>query len=544
MTENPDAVVIGSGPNGLVAANMLADEGWDVLVLEAQPEPGGAVRSGELTKPGFVHDRFSAFYPLAAASPVIRELHLEDFGLRWRRAPLALAHPTADGACAVLSTDLDETAASLDNYAPGDGAAWRELYAQWQRAGRHLIDALLTPFPPVRAGGRLAAALGPREWARFARFVLLPVRAMADESFRGTGGALLLAGNTLHTDLGPEQTLGGMFGWVLASLGQEHGFPVPEGGSGRFTDALVRRLEARRGRVVCSTPVTAIEVRGCRAVAVRTAHGDEIGVRRVVLADVGAPALYGSLVRPEHLPPRILDGMRRFRYDHATVKIDWALDAKVPWSAEPAGRAGTVHLGDSLDHLTEYSAQLVTGHVPARPFVLIGQLTTSDPTRSPAGTEVVWGYTHVPHRVRGDAGGDISGKWDARETEAFAARVEHELEMRAPGFTERIIGRHVLTPPMLEAEDANLVNGAVNGGTAQLHQQLIFRPTVGLGRAETPIRGLFLASASAHPGGGVHGACGANAARAALLAERRRKVLASLNPNNPGPATPKQVKVR
>jgi phytoene dehydrogenase-like protein len=186
-----------------------------------------------------------------------------------------------------------------------------------------------------------------------------------------------------------------------------------------------------------------------------------------------------------------------------------------------------VHLGDSLDHLTEYSAQLVTGRIPARPFVLIGQMTTSDPTRSPSGTEVVWGYTHVPHRVRGDAGGDLSGKWDERETEAFVARVEREMEMRAPGFTDGIVGRHVLTPPMLEAEDANLVNGAVNGGTAQLHQQLIFRPTVGLGRAETPIRGLFLASASAHPGGGVHGACGANAARAALFAERRSRVLAS-----------------
>jgi phytoene dehydrogenase-like protein len=190
-----------------------------------------------------------------------------------------------------------------------------------------------------------------------------------------------------------------------------------------------------------------------------------------------------------------------------------------------------VHLGESLDHLTEFSAQLATGQIPARPFVLVGQLTTSDPTRSPAGTEAVWAYTHVPRRVKGDVAGDLSGKWDERETEAFVARVERELEMRAPGFSERIVGRHVLTPAGLEAADANLVNGAVNGGTAQLHQQLIFRPTIGLGRAETPIRGLFLASASAHPGGAVHGACGANAARAALFAERRHKVLSGFGVN-------------
>ncbi len=201
----------------------------------------------------------------------------------------------------------------------------------------------------------------------------------------------------------------------------------------------------------------------------------------------------------------------------------------VPWTAEPARRAGTVHLGDSLAHLTDVSAQLATGHIPARPFVLIGQMTTSDPTRSPAGTESVWGYTHVPHRPLGDAGGDLAGKWDERETEAFAARVERELEARAPGFTDRIVARRVLTPPMLEAADANLVGGAVNGGTAQLHQQLVFRPTIGLGRAETPIRGLFLASASAHPGGGVHGACGANAARAALAADRRRQFVSALS---------------
>jgi phytoene dehydrogenase-like protein len=248
-----------------------------------------------------------------------------------------------------------------------------------------------------------------------------------------------------------------------------------------------------------------------------------------VLADVGAPALYGSLVREEHLPSRILDGMARFAYDYATVKIDWALDGPVPWVAEPARRAGTVHLGDSLDHLSDVATELATGRIPARPFVLIGQMTTSDPTRSPSGTESLWGYTHVPHRPVGDAAGELSGKWDDHESKAFAARVERELEARAPGFTERVVGRSVLTPPMLEGADANLVGGAVNGGTAQLHQQLIFRPTIGLGRAETPIRGLFLASASAHPGGGVHGACGANAARAALAADARRRFVAAIS---------------
>jgi phytoene dehydrogenase-like protein len=178
-----------------------------------------------------------------------------------------------------------------------------------------------------------------------------------------------------------------------------------------------------------------------------------------------------------------------------------------------------------MDHLSEVSMQLATDRIPARPFCLVGQMTTTDPTRSPAGTETLWAYAHVPRHARGDAGGDLTGKWDERENALFADRIEHEIELRAPGFRDRITARVASSPPMLEAANANLVGGAVNGGTAALHQQLVFRPTLGLGRAETPIRGLFLASASAHPGGGVHGACGANAARAALAAERRRRVL-------------------
>ena len=513
-----DAVVIGAGPNGLVAANLLADEGWDVEVLEEQPRPGGAVRTEELTLPGFRHDVFSAFYPLAVASPAIRSLGLDRYGLRWRRAPLVLAHPASDGTCAVLSEDLDETAASLDAFAPGDGEAWRRLYGLWQRTGEHLIDALLTPFPPVASGGRVVRAVGTADLVRFFRFGLVPVRRLADEEFRGPGGGRLLAGSALHADLTPESSAGGLYGWVLCCLGQEHGWPVPEGGAGALTDALVRRLEARGGRLRCGVRADAVLVRGGRAVGVRTADGD-VGARRAVLADVGAPALFLRLVDRAHLPTRMLDDLRRFQYDNATVKVDWALDGPVPWEAESALRAGTVHVTEGLDELSHHATQLATGRVPDRPFLVLGQYAMADPSRAPEGCETAWAYTHVPHRVKGDAGEDgLTGTWDERETEAFTARVENEIEALAPGFRDRIRGRHVLTPPAMEARNANLRDGALNGGTAQLHQQVVFRPTSGLGRPETPVRGLYLASASAHPGGGVHGGPGANAARAALRA--------------------------
>ena len=525
----PDAVVIGAGPNGLVAANLLADAGWSVVVLEAEPEPGGAVRSGELTEPGFVHDRFSAFYPLGAASPVIKKLELERYGLAWRRSPLVLAHPLADGRCPVLSTDLDETCASLDAEVPGDGDAWRRLYGLWERVGGPLVDALMSPFPPVRAGARMAAKLGPAGLLRFARFSLLSVQRLAEEEFAGDGGPLLLTGAALHTDLAPDSSASSIFGWLLCGLGQQVGFPVPEGGAGRLTAALVARLEARGGRVVCNTRVRRILVRDGRAVGVVTADGDEVAAGRAVVADVGAPALYRDMVGPEHLPGRILDDLRRFQYDNSTVKVDWALDGPIPWSAPDARRAGTVHLADGMDHFIDASCDLLAGRIPARPHLVLGQMAVADPTRSPAGTETAWAYTHVPQKVRGDSGGELKGIWDFAEAESFAERIEGQVERLAPGFRSLIRGRYVATPPILEASNANLVGGAVNGGSAQLHQQLVFRPIPGLGRPETPIRGLYLGSASAHPGGGVHGACGSNAARAALARDRlqRARILAA-----------------
>ncbi|MCS0638049.1 NAD(P)/FAD-dependent oxidoreductase [Streptomyces sp. LP05-1] len=517
-----DAVVIGAGPNGLVAANLLADAGWSVEVLEEQPEPGGAVRHDRGVHPDYVSDLFSSFYPLAAASPLLTGLDLGRDGLRWSHAPRVLAHPLTDGRCAVLGRGLDDTAASLEAFAPGDGAAWRELYEVWERLRPALLDALFTPFPPVRAAARLAVRLRGTGGLRLARALALPVRRLGEEEFRGAGGRLLLAGNALHADLAPEAAGSGGYGWLMSMLGQSYGFPVPEGGAGALIAALVRRLARGGGTVRCGERVDRVVVRGGRAVGVRTAGGDTVPARRAVLADVSAPALFGELVDAAELPGQLLADLRRFEWDFATFKVDWALNGPVPWTCPAAGAAGTVHLADGVDELTRFAAQIAMGQVPDRPFALFGQMTTADPSRSPRGTESAWAYTHVPHLVTGDAGDEgLTGAWGPGERERMADRVERQVERFAPGFRSRIRARRVLAPPTLQALDANLYGGAINGGTTALHQQLFFRPLPGTGRPETPVRGLFLASASAHPGGGVHGAPGANAARAALRAHTR-----------------------
>jgi phytoene dehydrogenase-like protein len=524
-----DAVVIGAGPNGLVAANVLADAGWTVEVLEEQAEPGGAVRSDRGVDPEFVNDLFSSFYPLAAVSPALSALRLEDEGLRWSHAPRVLAHPLPDGRCAVLDRDLARTAASLETFAPGDGDAWRALCALWDRVGEDLLGCLFAPFPPVRSGLRLAARVRAAGGLRLARTMLLPARRLGEEHFGGEGGRLLVAGNALHADLSPESAIGGGFGWLMSMLGQTYGFPVPVGGASALTAALVRRLESRGGSVRCGERVTEVVVRGGRALGVRTATGDAVRARRAVLADVSAPALFTRLVAAEHLPAWLPAELRRgFQWDFSTFKVDWALDRPVPWTAGEAATAGTVHLADSVDDLTRFAAQIATKHVPDRPFALFGQMTASDATRSPAGTESAWAYTHVPQDIRGDAGDDgLTGAWDQREQEAMADRLEARVERYAPGFRDRIRSRRILAPPTLQSLNANLEGGAINGGTTALHQQLVFRPSPGTGRPETPVKGLYLASSGAHPGGGVHGAPGANAARAALRGPAGRRVMSS-----------------
>jgi phytoene dehydrogenase-like protein len=417
----PDAVVIGAGHNGLVAANVLADAGLSVVVYEAEPEPGGAVRSGELIEPGFVNDRFSAFYPLAAASPVFRALDLERWGLRLVHGPLVLAHPARDGSCAILSRDLDETVAALGV----DGPRWRRLMRTWARIEPAVLLGMTTPFPQIRAALQLALEPGA-------------VR-LADPGFRGAAARRLIAGNALHTDIPPSSAGGALFGLLLTAFGQRYGYPCAAGGAGSITAALVARARERGVEIRCTARVERLE---------------DVRPARAVVAAVSTWELGRLLGRPSHVAP-----------DPATLKVDWTLDAPIPWTADEARRAPVVHLGGP------------------RSFALFGQYSMADPSRAPAGKETAWAYSH--HLT--DAGA-----------------VEDAVEALAPGFRALVRGRHV----------EHLPPGMVNGGTAGLRNQLFLRGR--LGRPETGVPGVYLASSSAHPGGGVHGACGWIAARAAL----------------------------
>jgi phytoene dehydrogenase-like protein len=520
----PDAVIIGAGPNGLVAANMLAERNWRVLVLEATDTPGGAVRSAELTEPDFTTDLFSAFYPLAAASPWIRSLELERWGLRWMRTPAVVSHQHVDGRSAALWSRPEDTRLSLDRLSPGDGVCWRNLYADWQRVEDPMVDALFTPFPPVLPAVRLAGSVG-RDLLRFMRAGVMPVRRFAEERFHGEGGGWLLAGNALHADLTPDMAGSALFGMVLTGLGQSVGFPFPRGGAGSFSDALVRRLEALGGRIRTNSPVVEVVLERGRATGVCLADGSEIPAVKSVLADVAAPSLYGGLLPPEAVPDDMVTDLENFQIDNATFKVNWALDGPVPWVSEESRQAGTVHVAGGIEELSQTTSELINNQVPANPFLIFGQYSMTDSSRAPAGCESAWAYTHVPQTVSGDAGGTLAGTWDGQDAEAFAGRIEDRVEAVAPGFRNLIRARKIQTPRDLERANPNLIGGALNAGTAQLHQQLMFRPTPGSAGPRTPVRDLYLASASAHPGGGVHGGPGANAARAALLAERRRKTI-------------------
>ncbi|BBX61989.1 dehydrogenase [Mycobacterium saskatchewanense] len=509
MAETVDAVVIGAGHHGLVAAAMLADAGWDVLVLEAQPEPGGAVRSAELT-PGYITDLFSSYYPMTVASPAMAALQLEDHGLRWSHAPAVLGHPRDpdDDDPPMVYHDPARTAAELARREPADGDNWWRVVELWQKIKAPLLDAMLAPFPPVRPMIRLLRRLGTSDALRLARLLVQPADAMADQLFDGNAPRVLLMGNAMHADVPPDAPISGAMGFLMTMLAQDGGWPVPVGGSGQLTAALVNRARSAGARIDCNHNVSRIEVSGGRAVGVTTTDGRAVRARRAVVADVTAPRLFCEMLPADAVPAKLRRDFENYIWDPSVVKVNYALNGRIPWRGRALQGAGTVHLGADGDGLVRWMADLNTKVVPERPFMLLGQTTTADPTRSPPGTESVWAYTHLPRNINDDA-----------SAEQLAKSMDQVIEEHAPGFGAAVIDRFVQRPSDLEASDANLHLGALNGGTAQLPQMLIFRPAPGLGRAETPVERLYLGSASATPGGSVHGACGRNAARAALAAD-------------------------
>jgi phytoene dehydrogenase-like protein len=499
---DPDAVVIGSGPNGLVAACVLAGAGLDVLVLEAHAgRAGGALGSEEATRPGFVHDVGAAFFPWSTLSPALRSLPLDQHGLRWRLAPVESCHPAPDGSYACITRDLDGGAADFGD--PSDGERWRSI-ARWYRSVEpDLIGMLLGTFPPTRSQ---IARLGPRHLARLATTFLASGRGLSERWFTSTAARRVLPGLALHADVGPDDRLGAGIGFILGMTATTGGYAVPEGGARAFAEALVGCLRARGGRVRLGARVARVVVQGGRARAVRLADGTEIATRAVV-ADTDVVALLLDLVGREHLPGRVTGFMERYPRAWGTFKMDWALDGPVPWSAEPARQSAVVHAGDSINDLSRFTAQVRSGALPDHPYLVIGQQSVADPTRAPPGSHTLWAYTHVPSV--------LEDGW-AAHAEKFGDSIDARIEGLAPGFRTKILARRVVSPDQLQAMDANLVGGDLGGGSNAWHRQLLFRPMFPYFRYRMPLEGLYLCSSYAHPGGGVHGMCGYNAAARVL----------------------------
>jgi phytoene dehydrogenase-like protein len=465
-----DAVVVGSGPNGLAAAITIARAGRSVLVLEAAETIGGGTRTAELTLPGFRHDVCSAVHPLATASTFFRELPLAAHGLEWIDPPVPLAHPLDDGTAVLLERSLEGTATGLGP----DAEAYRRLMAPLVDRAEDLLAEALGPLRPTRRP-LLMARFGVKALARSAQ-------GLAEARFKGERARALFGGLAAHAMLPLDRRPTAAVGLVFALLGHSSGWPVPRRGSQAIADALASYLRSLGGEIETERRVASL---------------DELPLANAVLLDVTPRQL--TRIAGERLPARYRRRLGGYRYGPGVFKVDWALDGPVPWAATECARAGTVHLGGTLSELVASEAAPHRGEHAQRPFVLLAQSSLFDPERAPAGKHTAWAYCHVPHASTVD----------------MTERIEAQVERFAPGFRDRILARSTMSPADLERYNENYVGGDIAGGAQDL-RQLFARPVARLVPYSTPLEGLYLCSASTPPGGGVHGLCGYFAARAAL----------------------------
>ncbi len=462
-----DAIVIGSGPNGLAAAIALAQAGRKVLVREAAETIGGGCRSMALTLPGFTHDVCSAVHPLAVGAPFLRTLHLEEHGLEWIHPPAPLAHPFDDGTAALLERGIEATSETLGE----DAAAYDKLVRPFVEKWPQLSDELLRPIRLPRH---------PFLLARFGLKAIRSARGLAESSFRGQRARALFAGMAAHSMLPLEKAASASFGLVLGITGHAVGWPVPRGGSQKIADALASFLRSLGGEIETNARVDSI---------------DDLPPARQILCDITPRQLLR--IAGHQLPASFRRRLERYRYGLAAYKLDYALSAPVPWKAKECARAATIHLGGTLAEIAASESAASEGRHHEKPYVLVVQPSLFDDTRAPRGQHTLWAYCHVPNGSTFDMTG----------------RIENQIERFAPGFRNLILARNVLSPAALEKHNANLVGGDINGGAQDL-PQLFLRPTSRL--YKTPRKGLYLCSASTPPGGGVHGMCGYFAAQAAL----------------------------
>lgn len=497
--------IIGAGHNGLVCAIRLARAGLDVTVLERDAQPGGHVRSSQETLPGFVHDLGAGFFPLTLASPAFRDLPLTGLGIEWESPPIAMAHPFLEGGAIALHRDLDATADSLDSGSPGAGAAWRSFVARLLPHRDALVAAILGRFPPLGAGLHLLRALR-LDAVDLGRGMVSSAATFGLDLLGDRRAAAWLSGSALHSDLTPGSAVGAGFAFGLGFLGHLVGWPFPRGGAGRISDALVERLTGLGGRLRCDASVARILVHRGRASGVALTSGEEISADAVVATVTARPL--AAMLPEDALPGRLMRRLRRWRYGLGTFKLDLALAGPVPWESGEARQAGVVHVADTLESQFRAAYEAGLGRMPREPTVVVGQQSLHDPGRAPPGRHTLYAYARVPQRPDVDA-------------DAMADAVEARIERFAPGFRDLIIGRAARSPERLERENPSMVGGDLGGGSYEIDQQLVFRPAPSLLRYRTPLRGLYVASSSVHPGGGVHGTCGAGAARA-ILEDRSR----------------------